>query len=522
MSNILEELYSVYNSVSNNKVELVDKIDIIKKEFSQDKVLPLFLIGVVNDFLVNEPQCYYKKEVLDEVFNNLDTLYKQDNENFINSFIKYQDNFFHSLNSYYHILDLYNELDDVGFESEIKTKIYYLPIITQLMEFCLNHFYRGVASILGELKNQDYVSQKKLGNLKDVLKKEYPNLVNIDINFRNAISHGTIEIVRDGILYSYINNRQIVNKKIDFWEFNNIKNELFDISSGAFLGLFKFIIENNIFNEEYLSQIEQDEKISFELVKLFLHNENVRVKLLSKDTIWNTHLNINLDIKNINDKNQIMVLLIYVAKIVYAVLPKFSMYIINYTHPFSIGGMLTLKQEEAKKILNEEPINWEESFFMVTDIEDTTIDNRSYKFQRFPEISSQNWKVSDIRDFSVENIKRFEAVLTINKNISTKKEIEKLLFIIIKKIRVLENQRNPKDKMKYGKIEADVVRLKVFYKVNSRGSLELLQENDRFICFVHYYRNKSIPKMDIAFQDHYIFENINKKFDIYWNKNFIG
>ncbi len=70
-------------------------------------------------------------------------------------------------------------------------------------------------------------------------------------------------------------------------------------------------------------------------------------------------------------------------------------------------------------------------------------------------------------------------------------------------------------------MEADVVRLKVFYKVNSRGSLELLQENKRFICLVHYYKSKSVPIIDIPFQDHYNFENI-KKFDIYWNKNFIG
>lgn len=515
------ELYSTYNSVSSNKVNLVDKIDFIKKELSLNNTFPLFLIGMINDFLVNEPQYFYKKEVSNEVFNNLDSLYKEDSEKFINSFVKYQNSFFHSLNSYYHILDLYNELDDVDFESETKTKIYYLPIITQLMEFCLNHFYRGIASIFGEFKNKDYSSQKTLGQLKNTLNTLYPNLVNIDINLRNAISHGTIEIVREGILYSYKENGQIIHKNIDFWKFNNMKNELFDIASGAFIGLFKFIIKNEIFNEKYLVEIEKDEKMSFELVKLFLYNENIRVTLLSKDSIWDSHLNIHLHIENINDKNQTMVLLVHVAKIIYTLLPQFSMYIINYTHSFSLGGMLTLKQEEAKKLLYEESINWKDSFFMVTDVEDTTLDNRSYKFHRFPKISGQNWEVSDIKDFSVENIKRLEATLTINQSISSFKQIQKIFFVVIKKIRVLENQRSPKTKIKYGKIEADLVRLKVFYKTNSRGSLELFQENERFICLVHFYKSKSVPRIDVAFQDHYNFENI-KKFDIYWNKNFIG
>jgi len=517
----MEKLYSTYNAISSNKVELSDKINFIKKELSLNNSFPLFLIGTVNDFLVNEPQCFYKKEISDEIFNNLDSLYEEDSEKFISSFLKYQNSFFHSLNSYYHILDLYNELDDVGFESEIKTKIYYLPIITQLMEFCLNHFYRGVASIFGEFKNKDYSSQKTLGQLKNTLNTQYPNLVNIDINLRNAISHGTIEIIREGILYSYKENGQIIHKKIDFWKFNDIKNELFDIASGAFIGLFKFMIKNEIFNEKYLVQIEKDEKISFELVKLFLYNENIRVTLLSKDSILDNQLNVHLHIENINDNNQIMVVLVNVAKMMYALLPKFSMYIINYTHPFSIGGMLTLKQEEAKKLLYEESINWEDSFFMVTDIEDISVDNRSYKFHRFPKISGENWEVSDIRDFSVENIKRLEATLIINESYSSFEEMQKLFFVVIKKIRVLENQRNPKTKIKYGKIEADLVRLKVFYKTSNRGNFELLQENERFICFVHYYKSKSVPRVDIVFEDHYNFENI-KKFDIYWNKSFIG
>ena len=518
---MFNNLYVTYNNISNNTVELVDKLEFIEKKLSLNgNSFPPFLVGILNDFLVNEPQRFYNKKVADEVFNNLTSLYNEDNEKFRNSFIEYQSSFFHSLNFYYHVLDLYNELDDIDFESETKTKIYYIPILTQLMEFCLNHFYRGVASIYGEFKNKDYSSQKSLGQLKNTLNSQYPNLVNIDINFRNAVSHGTIEIVEDGIIYAYREKQKIEYKQIKFWEFNNIKNKLFDIASGAFIGWLKFIVENDIINNEYLTRVEEDEKISFDLVKLFLHNENIRVGLLLKDNILDTHLNIHLHIKNINDKNQLMVLLVHIAKIIYALVPKFDMYIIKYTHSFSLGGMLTLKKEKIQKLLREETISWEDSLFMVADIEDTTVDNRLYKFHRFPKINTQNWEISNIKDFSVQNIKRLKATLTVNQTISSKNDIRKLLFLATKKVRILENQRNLKTKIKYGKVEADVVRLKVFYKTNERGNFELLADNKRFICLVHYYKSKSVPRIDIAFQNHYNFENI-KKLDIYWNKNFI-
>ena len=61
-----------------------------------------------------------------------------------------------------------------------------------------------------------------------------------------------------------------------------------------------------------------------------------------------------------------------------------------------------------------------------------------------------------------------EADLIIESRDITKQEIDNLLFQVTKKIRLLENKNNPITKIKHGKIEADIVRLKVFYKSRSR------------------------------------------------------
>lgn len=147
MEGLLEKLFVQYNSLSNNKIDLSDKIDLILSKFAINSDLPIFYVGILNDFIVNEPQYYYNKTVENEVLNNLNDLYDKDTDMFLSAFHTYQEKFFYSLNSYYSILDLYNEFDDIGLENVTKAKIYYIPLITQLMEFCLNHFYRGLASI---------------------------------------------------------------------------------------------------------------------------------------------------------------------------------------------------------------------------------------------------------------------------------------------------------------------------------------------------------------------------------------
>jgi len=525
MSNFFEKLFVDYNYISNNKIALPEKIEHIKRELSLKDDIPLMFLGVLNDFISNEPQYYYSKEVEKEVFTNLTTLYTKDSDKFRNSFFKYQHKFFHSINSYYHILDLLNEFDDVDFDSRTKTKIYYLPIITQLLEFCLNHFYRGLASIIGDLKDKDYTQQNTLGKLKNVLSKEYQSLMNVDIDFRDAISHGTVEVNSDSIVYSYIEkgSRNLTFKELKFYKLNDIKNELIDISSGAIVGLLRFFVEHSIFNQQYVEKA--DENINFELLKLFLHNENVQVQSFSKGFVGTPQLNIKLDIKGIDDTSQIIHLLILVGKIIYATFNDYDRYLIGYTHPFSMDGFISLEKNKLAKILFEDSIHEidevisEDLGILIPDIQKNVADNRSYKFHTFPKVSGINWEVSHLKDISIDNIKRFEARLIINDEDMSKQDIEKLLFQVTKKIRVLENKSNPITKIKHGKIEADVVRLLVFFKTRQRNSFSLFSNNKSFICLAHYYKSKSVVQIQIPFQENYTFEKM-KKIDVYWNRNF--
>jgi len=528
MNEFLEKLFIQYNSSSNNKIDLSGKIDLISSKFSIDNNLPFFYIGILSDFIINEPQYYHSKSVENEVLIGLNALYDKDKDKFLSVFYAYMDKFFYSLNSYYNILDLYNEFDDIGLEDVTKAKIYYIPLITQLMEYCLNHFYRGIVSIEGEFKNKDYTTQNTLGKLKNILANNYPSLLNIDIDFRDALSHGMLDIKNDKIDYSYTEKgtRETIFKELKHYDLEEYKNSLLDIASGALVGLFVFMTQKGIVNNEYLASI--DEKMTFEFFKLFLHNENIRVKSYSKGVIGSSQFNIHIDIKNINDRNQLIHLFVLINKVMFVSFPGYERYFINYTHPYGIGGMVSFEKEQIEEMMLTDDISEldyiigkYDSLLLIPDIQDISQDSRSYKFHTFPRISGKDWEVFQLQDISNESTKRFKAKLIIDKENISKNEVEKLLFQVSKKIRVLENKSNPQTKIKYGKIEADLVRIEVFYKMHERGKFSLLQNNNKFICFVHYYKSKSVTKIEVPSQDNYIFENL-KKFDIFWNKGFNG
>ena len=527
MENVLNTLFiQLHNSFENNTL-LLDKINSISSKFliNKDK-LPLYYIGVLFDFIEKEPQYYYNEKVANEIIENLNLLYNKDKEIFVTTFFQTIDNFFNSLNSYNSILDLHEEFDNIGLENITKTKIYYIPLITNIMEFCLNHFYKGIANLEGAIKGKDYTKQNTLGKLKNILVKNYPNLLNIDIDFRDALSHGMIDVKKDKIEYSYIEKgtREIRFNKLSYYELENKKNELLDIASGAILGFFLFTSQKEIITNEYLGSI--DEKNTFEFFKLFLHTENIRVKSYSKGIIGSSQLNIHIDIKNINDKNQLIHLLVLVSKTMYIFFPVYEKYFVEYTHPYSISGMIMLERKQLEKMILSDDISEidriigsGDSLLPIPDIQDISQDNRSYKFHTFPKIAGHYWQVKDLKDISTEKIKRFIAKLIINKEYISKEEIKKVIFQAIKKIKMLENKKNPIYKIKYGKMPADVVRLEVFYRTSIRNQFSLLSNNNSFICIVQYYRSMFVPKIDVGFPDNYIFEKI-KKIDIFWNKKY--
>ncbi len=154
--------------------------------------IPTSLLGILNNMMTNEPHNYWSREVMEEVCDGLSKYYEKDANKFLESFFSAQEHFFAAINSYNAVIEIYSELNDISYEEGLKTKIYRNPIYTQICEDCLMNFYRCLRDIINEYSDKNYSKQNTLGAVLPVLQKKFPKVVSIDINIRNAISHGNI------------------------------------------------------------------------------------------------------------------------------------------------------------------------------------------------------------------------------------------------------------------------------------------------------------------------------------------
>ena len=502
---------------------LQEKINLIQKEYPLIEEVPMVFLHPLYEFLTSEPQHYYNRNATKEVQDNLKLLFNKDKDLFIKAFDEQQLHFFHSLNSYNHIINLHGEFDDVNFDNETKIKIYYLPIITQLMEFCLSHIYKTILYIIHDYEKASYKDQKTLGQLKDSLVKfGYTHLTDIDIDLRNSISHGNIAIMDGAITYQAKKKktRNYIEKKCTIYQLEDIKNKLLDLTTGALVGIITFLIQEDCVNH-LLSNTREDVQTTY--LKLTLRTKNVKVKMFSKGKIGPTQLNTDLEIQNIDDKDEILYLLIVVSEIIFCIFDNYERYHISYNHPFSTRGFVTFKHSHLKALLeNWTPLTLNtliaNAEIMITDIQHSGTDIRSHKFHMLPTIKGTQWIAQALRDNSVENIKRFIARLIIDDKTMSKQQIITLIEEVTNKIKVLENIRNPVAQTKYGTMDADAVRLEVFFKTNTRN-FTLLKNNPAFICIAQYYKNDNVHKIQVEFLAQYAHET-NQNFDIYWNQNF--
>lgn len=462
-----------------------------------------FKIGNLGNFLETDPQKYFNHNIAIETYQALNTI---DKNIFIDDFEKIKDYFFSFINSYYHVVDIYDELDDISFDNEIKIKIYYLPIITQMIENVFSNFYRVVNYHLGT-----DTPAMMLGPLQKSLKEKFNSSFNeIDINFRNAISHGKVSINGSIMFYTYTDKSvrpwKDKTEQININQIDILKNKLLDTGSSVFLAFMLYLNKIDFF-DNLIFKNKDDNYTNDELLKLYLKSEKVEIKNIN--TICNEKkvFEIFVYFKNVQTIDELIDISNQIIKISSHYYISYDYYLIHYFNDYSAGGTLifdvTLKLDRSSSLVNE--------------IEKIKISPKSYKYHNFKEIKNIDWEIKNIGDFSAESIKRIKGKLFIKKENISKDELKKIFYKATKEVRQLQTLQNPKDtKAKYIG-EADIVYLNVFYDNLQRINYGHEELSDNFICNLTYYRAKT------THQANYPFENIHSREDIpkhiIWWKN---
>lgn len=461
--------------------------------------------GNLENFLNNEPQRYFNHDVAIETYKTLNSI---DKNTFINNFEEIKDYFFSFINSYYHVVDIYNELDDISFDSEIKIKIYYLPIITQIIENVFSNFYRVATYFIGTNKKATM-----LNHFKESLKgKLDSSLDEIDINFRNAISHGKVSINGNIMFYTYTDKSvkpyRDKTEQININQIENLKNKLFDTSSSVFLAFMLYLNKIDLFNN-IIFKNKDDSYTNNELLKLYLKSEKVEIKNINTISNEKKVFETFVYFKNIQTIDEIIDISSQIIKVFSQYFISHDYYLVHYSNEHSAGGTL---------IFND-ILKLDRNNSLINDIEKIKLSPKSYKYHNFKEIKNEDFKLKNITDFSVENIKRIKGKLFIKKENISNDELKKIFHKATKEVRQLQTLQNPRDtKAKYLG-EADIVYLNIFYDNLSRINYGHEESSDNFICNLTYYRTKTTPMPDYPFQNIHLKEDIPKHI-IWWKNEF--
>ncbi|CEQ29784.1 SecC motif-containing protein [[Clostridium] sordellii] len=449
------------------------------------------MLYIVNKVMTTDPCSHFYVEVCRQVYKLLEKLYEEhsDNLEIDETIFEY---FLMGYNSYSQLSEIISDLRNFNISQEVKTRLYRLPTYTSIVESCLANFLRVIALLTGKAINKDYTSQNTLGKLVTVMNSNGYNEItkNINVNLRNAINHGKVEVKRDGvgekISFYYVENRISKCIELNMYEFDRIIDSAFDTASGVLLGLSLFINNNlNLLNID----TSKKEYTDFSLLSMKLSIPGVYCKNIS-DIGDNKQLNIEVEIQN-TDRGYIAQIATMMAILVFNHYKQYDKYMISFTNPRMLTGWIRYTKKEifdmyiqnkGFDVVLKSVIERKDA--IIFDPSHEEIDLNETKYFCFPNYTTDRYKVNNIEDASIEDKKRLRAHLFIG-DIKDKQEIIEVIKDAIEWLKYIKNPPSPKVQQKHGSMEADALYINV-YKKDYRTNKELFPNNENFVCFVDY------------------------------------
>ncbi|MDY4762378.1 hypothetical protein [Streptococcus thoraltensis] len=452
-------------------------------------------------------------------------------EKFINVFLS---NFELWISMYEQLLDIeerINLMELFNGSEELRAKIFAVSIYNDLLNSAYSNGLKLIIKFHGEIlsKNQD---QKTLTPQIEYLRKRDYNLITdiSDSDVRNAISHGGIRYNYNTLSFHFTQGSISGQKEISTFQFITDIKEIFDITSSMCLSWLYYWCQN--ISLDKLRSFNNLSKTSIKFIdKLFLSTLLFECKqidsLIPVYAKGGTQYNLEFQHDNL-DVNSRYCLGVYSAQ---KFLKMKNIESGNYIHlsfqsSKSMSSFFNISTEQLidfsnGKIEFKDIISSIIPNSMMWEINDEERNEIEDNFRFYPDINNEAYVISEITDISLENTKRFSAVFVLIKEV-TKFQIKKLIKEAIEQISSIENYGFASNKVKYGKMSADIVYLTVYRNQLRRNKKrELFPENDNFICYVQYDRSKKFP-IHNTIVDPYLKKNREGYLEFNWNPNYEG
>lgn len=480
------------SKVSYYKNDEVPKIidDINQRTNSQMRCCRRELVCLFYDFIWNSPSCYWDNNVCTQFSGRLTAIASQHPDIIISeSMIEH---FLSACSTYSQITSIINDLDSINENDSIKNRLYRIPTYTSIVEGCLTNLFRFIVLLIDQFSAQDYSAQRKLEPLRTVLiKNGFSNgIESVDVKIRNSINHGGVIFREDGrvIEFHYMENSKSLSKELTVYEFDDLINRMYDITSAALLSVCLFLNEHW---DKISVNMSQKTFVSFALLSMKLSIPSIRCRFIS-DTSNSKQLNADFyTVKT--DRAFIVETALKISLMIYSVYPDYDQYYLSFSSERLQKSWIRFTNSELAYAtatgdfagIVKSAANRGDIIVFAPSIEN--VDLHEIKYFRFPNYVSDKFIINKIEDASLEDRKRLKCHLFIG-DTQDKQEILKIIKDAIGWLNTLKNMDSPTIHRKNGSMEADALYINV-YKHDIRHSKALHPANENFVCFVDY--NKS-------------------------------
>ena len=318
------------SKVSYYKNDEVQKIidDINQRTNSQMRCCRRELVCLFYDFIWNSPSCYWDNDVCTHFSSRLTTIVSQHPDIIISeSMIEH---FLSACSTYSQITSIINDLDSINESDSIKNRLYRIPTYTSIVEGCLTNLFRFTVLLIDQFSVQNYSAQRKLEPLRTVLiKNGFSNgIESVDVKIRNSINHGGVIFREDGrvIEFHYMENSKSLSKELTVYEFDDLINKMYDITSAVLLSVCLFLNEHW---DKISVNMSQKTFVSFALLSMKLSVPSIRCQFIS-DTASSKQLNADFYIVE-TDRTFIVETALKISLMIYSAYPDYDQYYLSFS-----------------------------------------------------------------------------------------------------------------------------------------------------------------------------------------------
>lgn len=451
----------------------------------------------------------WNKDVYEEVYRGLSE-HLTSNDTCVTENVLYH--FLLGLQTYNQLAPSLDILRYGGIDQVTRTRMYRLPLYASLTERCFSVFGRCLLTIASAALGKDYASQTTLRPIIEALRKIGFSMLasSPNIGLRNAISHGTVNLRRSGtkVAFSYLENSERRQENVTFGYLDKEIYGLFDALSSFILAFSVVLYERGV--------VEQVDFTGDPYTKAMLNglcisdDACVCIDAFEAGALAN-QINYCFKVSN-TDTDYVFDKAGKLLMGLYQLMPEYDQYSISFDNERLIKNYIRATNEEISHAI-QHGLSSSQLVSMVIKRGDIlwckasteNVDMQQIRFFRFPFLERDSLRIYDVEDVSLEDRKRIKANGFIG-SVSDKNEILSLLNTAIAWLKDLTNPPSPCLKIKHGTMEADCVYINV-YRDDLRGSRELTDKNDNFVCQVEYCPDTSFRLKDSNNFIQYLYRN---------------